>query len=94
MRPYRPDDDMEVLDAAEIDAALEAALSTPLDALLTNEEFTEKLETSDTNDLTAEELDHIRIVAEKDQASLDNADADDLEALILEFERRKYPKAA
>lgn len=91
MRPYHPNDDMDVLDAAEIDAALEAALSTPLDALLTNEEFTEKLETSDTNELTPDEL---RIVAEDDQDSLDAAGSDELEALILEFERRKYPKAA
>ena len=93
MRPYRPDDDMDVLDLAEIDAALEAALSTPLDALLTNEEFTEKFETSDTNELTAEELEELQVVAEED-AALDSAGSDDFEGSILEFERRKYPKAA
>jgi hypothetical protein len=93
MRPYRPDDDMDVLDLAEIDAALEAALSTPLDALLTNEEFTEKFETSDANELTAEELEELQIVAE-DDATLDSAGSDDFEGSILEFERRTYPKAA
>lgn len=93
MRPYRPDDDMDVLDLAEIDAALEAALSTPLDALLTNAEFTEKFETSDTNELTAEELDELQIVAE-DDSSFDSAGSDDFEGSILEFERRNYSKAA
>lgn len=44
MRPYRPDDDVELLNEAEIDAALNAALDTPLNDLLSIEEFAEKTE--------------------------------------------------
>lgn len=44
MRPYRPDNDVELLNEAEIDAALNAALETPLNDLLSIEEFAEKTE--------------------------------------------------
>ncbi len=48
MRPHRFARDLELVDDAEIDAALEAALNAPLDELLAIEEFAEKLDSPPT----------------------------------------------
>lgn len=89
MRPFRLADDMDVLNAAEIDAALEAALTAPLNDLLSIAEFAEKTETS-------------AVVAEADASDAIDGDSaseterpdDDSMPSILEFERRALPRAA